>query len=95
MPSKERHVSSLALNHFVEALEREGLGPERLIAGTALRKERDERYPTGAALVDDVRRHLGDRPILARPPRPGYVLARMVLNGFACAGPLEATRRLH
>ncbi len=42
----------------------------------ALAKERDRRYPTAAALADDLRRYLEDRPVLARRPSPLYRLAR-------------------
>jgi len=41
-----------------------------VIAGKALEKDRDKRFPTMAELAADLRRYLADEPILARPPRP-------------------------
>src|SRR5262245_10630676 len=39
-----------------------------VIAGKALEKDRDKRFQTMAELADDLRRHLADEPIHARPP---------------------------
>jgi len=38
----------------------------------ALEKDRTRRYQTANALAADVRRHLGNEPVLARPPSAGY-----------------------
>ena len=48
------------------------------IALTALRKEPARRYPSVAALADDIRRHLGGRPIVARADHAGYRLGKFV-----------------
>ncbi len=42
----------------------------------ALRKEPERRYGTVAALVDDLRRHLSGRPVLARRETFGYVAGK-------------------
>lgn len=45
---------------------------------TALRKEPAERYPTAAALLEDIELYRGGRPIRARPPTLGYQLSKLV-----------------
>jgi serine/threonine protein kinase len=44
----------------------------------ALAREREERYPTVAALAEDLNRHLEDRPVLAAKPSARYLLAKWV-----------------
>ncbi|HET9299304.1 MAG TPA: tetratricopeptide repeat protein [Candidatus Polarisedimenticolaceae bacterium] len=44
----------------------------------ALRKEPDARYPTAAALADDLERHLSGRPVAARAPTLAYRAGRFV-----------------
>lgn len=41
-----------------------------------LEKDADRRYPTAAALADDLRRHLQDEPVTARPPSRAYRLRK-------------------
>jgi serine/threonine protein kinase/tetratricopeptide (TPR) repeat protein len=48
------------------------------IVGTALEKEPDRRYPSAAALSEDVGRFLESQPIFARPPSAVYQLRKMV-----------------
>ena len=51
-----------------------------------LEKDRDRRYGTAHELVDDLRRHLQDEPVLARPPELGYRIQRFVArHRLACA----------
>ncbi len=48
------------------------------IVAMAMRKEPDRRYVSAAALADDVRRHLNNFPILARPDTRRYRMGRFV-----------------
>ena len=43
----------------------------------ALEKDRTRRYQTTNALAMDIRRHLADEPVLARPPSIGYRFIRL------------------
>ncbi len=43
-----------------------------------LEKSRERRYETASALADDVRRHLADEPVEARPPSWGYRAGKFV-----------------
>jgi tetratricopeptide (TPR) repeat protein len=52
----------------------------------ALRREPAERYPTVAALAEDVQRHLERRPVLARPDRAAYRLRTFVLRHRMAVG---------
>jgi serine/threonine protein kinase/WD40 repeat protein len=59
----------------------------------ALEKDRTRRYETANGLAQDVRRHLGNEPISARPPTAAYrfqKLARRNKLVFAGAGALAA-----
>ncbi len=47
------------------------------IAGTALRRDKERRYQTAAAMGDDIRRHLAGLTIAARPPSAVYQLSRL------------------
>lgn len=63
-----------------------GLSPERLrrrlsgdldmIVMKALRKEPERRYATVEQLIDDIGRHLANKPVRARPDTAGYRLSR-------------------
>jgi len=44
----------------------------------ALAKAPSQRYPTVAALSEDLQRHLDGQPVLAQPPSPWYRLGRLV-----------------
>jgi serine/threonine protein kinase/WD40 repeat protein len=57
---------------------REYRGDIENMALRALEKDRRRRYPTAAALAADLRRHLRDEPIEARPPSRTYVLRKYV-----------------
>lgn len=78
------------------------------ILAKALAKSPAERYPTAAALTEDLVRHLEFRPVVARPPTPGYrvrrfcrrfrvqvaaaALVALALAGTAVATTLQARR---
>ncbi len=65
-----------------------GVDPQRLpslLAGDldwivmkAIEKDPQRRYGTANGLAMDVRRHLREEPVLARPPSRGYLLAKLV-----------------
>jgi serine/threonine protein kinase len=44
----------------------------------ALDKERERRYANVSDLATDLERHLGDQPVLARPPSAAYQLRKMI-----------------
>jgi non-specific serine/threonine protein kinase/serine/threonine-protein kinase len=44
----------------------------------ALEKDRERRYPSATALADEVRAHLADEPVRARPPSAAYRLGKLV-----------------
>ncbi len=48
------------------------------IVAVALRRNADRRYPSAAALAEDLRRHLDGRPVQARPESFGYRLGKFV-----------------
>ncbi len=48
------------------------------ILRTALRKEPERRYSGVAALIDDLRRHLADRPVRARPDTVRYRASKFI-----------------
>ena len=47
---------------------------------TALAHEPERRYPSAAALAEDLRRHLTSRPVEARPDSSGYRLRKFVMR---------------
>lgn len=60
----------------LSSIDRAYRGDLDTIAAKALAKERQQRYSTAAELADDVRRHLRDEPIQARPPTTWYQLRK-------------------
>jgi eukaryotic-like serine/threonine-protein kinase len=53
-----------------------------------IEKDRTRRYESASALAEDVRRHLRDQPVIARPPGTFYVLGKFIRRhraGFAAA----------
>jgi eukaryotic-like serine/threonine-protein kinase len=64
-------------------------GDVETIVRKALEKDRERRYPSAQALADDIRRHLADEPIHARPPSAWYQLSKfarrnqMLVSGVA------------
>ena len=79
-----------------------------VITQAALRKEPDRRYPSAAALADDIERFLGGLPVRAQPDRLGYrarkfvsrnrllvgggALLGLLLLGFALTATTQARR---
>lgn len=57
----------------------------------ALEKEPDRRYQSAADLAADLRRHLGDLPIVARPATTSYQLRKFARRNKALVGGVLAT----
>ena len=53
------------------------------IVGKTLEKDKTHRYASAAELATDLRRHLRDEPITARPPRASYVLQKFARRNKA------------
>jgi eukaryotic-like serine/threonine-protein kinase len=67
-----RETTPIALGKIVPSCR----GDIETIIGKALEKPRDRRYPSAGAMADDLRRHLANEAILARPPTIGYRLSK-------------------
>ncbi|MBL9149833.1 MAG: protein kinase [Phycisphaerae bacterium] len=65
------------------SLNRECRGDLETIVAKALEKEPARRYATAGALADDLRRHLDDRPIEARPASALYQVAKFARRNRA------------
>jgi serine/threonine protein kinase/WD40 repeat protein len=76
--SKQEILHRLAFEEPVVPRKRDRSIPADLetVALKALAKDPQERYATAQGLADDLRRWLGDQPILARPPGPWQRLRR-------------------
>jgi serine/threonine protein kinase/tetratricopeptide (TPR) repeat protein len=64
------------------------------IVGKALEKEQDRRYPSAAALAEDIERYLTSQPIVARAPSRAYQARKFVQRhrvGVGVAGGLLLT----
>lgn len=58
-------------------------GDVETIVAKALEKDRERRYPSAAALSEDIRRFLRDEPIEARPPSRAYLLRKFAVRNKA------------
>lgn len=61
-------------------------GDIETIVGKALEKNRERRYASASALADDLRRHLDDLPIEARPPTTFYLVGKFVRRNRLLVG---------
>ena len=90
------HVHEAARRICEEAPERPSRidaslrGELETIVLKALEKEPERRYPSAAALGEDLRRHLADEPILARPPSGLYHARKLVARHRLAASLLAA-----
>ncbi|HWA24767.1 MAG TPA: serine/threonine-protein kinase [Lacunisphaera sp.] len=95
-PRPSTLISTLAEADRATVARLRGAAPPRLSAALrgdldwivmrCLDKDRDRRYATAAALAEDVRRHLRQDPVEARPPDPAYRLRKFIArNRAACA----------
>jgi serine/threonine protein kinase len=69
--AKRRHLD-------VHTLVRRLQGELEWITMRALDKDATRRYASAADLAEDLRRHLGNEPVQARPPRFGYRVGKFV-----------------
>lgn len=58
-------------------LNRALCGELDLIVSTAMHRDREKRYASAAEFGSDLRRHLRDEPVLARPPDAWYYAAKL------------------
>ncbi len=70
-------------------LRREVRGDVELIVLKALEKDPDRRYPSAIAFAEDIRRYLGNEPILARPSSAAYEFRKFLARHKAL--PIYAT----
>ena len=61
------------------------------ICAKALKKSSAERYPTVTALAEDLRRHLADEPVLARPDSIGYRATKFMRRNRVAVGAAAVT----
>jgi serine/threonine protein kinase/TolB-like protein/Flp pilus assembly protein TadD len=73
-------------NSTPERLARQLRGDLDAIVLKALAKEPAQRYPSAAALAEDLRRHLDGKPIQAQPARVAYRLHKFALRNRALLG---------
>jgi serine/threonine protein kinase len=52
----------------------------------AVRKDRNERYPTALGLAEDIQRYLEHRPLLAGPPSTIYIVRKFVRKNWVGVG---------
>ena len=73
-------AADIALHRRVDpkSLLRELRGDLDWIVMKALEKDRNRRYETANGLAMDLRRHLGNEPVLAGPPSAAYKLSKFV-----------------
>jgi tetratricopeptide (TPR) repeat protein/predicted Ser/Thr protein kinase len=67
----------------LRAVNRSYRGDIDTIVGKALEKDKTRRYASAAGLAADLRRHLRDEPITARPPSASYVLQKFARRNKA------------
>jgi predicted Ser/Thr protein kinase len=66
-------------------------GDVETIVGKALAKDKGRRYASAGELAADIRRHLGNEPIRARPPSALYQLRKFARRHKALVGGVVAT----
>ena len=81
-------LRSMSPDELVSAASKSGTDSNRLLQAVkgdldwivmkALEKDRSRRYDTAVDFAVDIRRHLANQPVVARPPTAGYLLRRFV-----------------
>ncbi len=67
----------------LSSVHRDYRGDIETIVAKALEKDKTRRYASAAELAADIRRHLRDEPIVARPPGTAYQLAKFARRNKA------------
>jgi TolB-like protein len=80
------HSAAAARDSTIERLARQLRGDLDAIVLRALAKEPAQRYPSAAAMAEDLRRYLDGKPIRARPARIAYRLGKFMLRNRALLG---------
>lgn len=80
------HSAATIRNSTVERLARQLHGDLDAIVLMALAKEPAQRYPSAAAMAEDLRRYLEGKPIRAQPARVIYRLRKFALRNRALLG---------
>lgn len=70
----------------LRTVDRAFRGDVETMVSKALAKERDRRYVSAAELAADIRRHLEDEPIQARPASASYQLSKFARRNKALVG---------
>ena len=70
----------------IDRLHRMYAGDLENIVVRALEKDPSRRYPTAAALAEDLQRYRRHEPVLARTPSPGYRLGKFVRRNRVVVG---------
>jgi hypothetical protein len=70
----------------LSSVNREYRGDIETIVAKALEKDKTRRYASASELAADIRRHLRDEPIMARPPSATYQLQKFVRRHKALVG---------
>ncbi len=83
-------LRSMSPDELVHAASKAGTDSSRLLQSVrgdldwivmkALEKDRSRRYDTAVDFAVDIRRHLTNQPVVARPPTAGYLLRRFVMR---------------
>ena len=102
-PRPSARLGALPRDEFAKAAECRKTEPAKLVSllrgdldwivMKALEKDRRRRYETASGLAMDVQRHLGNEPVLARPPRRLYRFQKLVRRNrgvFAAGGAVAA-----
>ncbi|HEX5691818.1 MAG TPA: hypothetical protein VFX76_17505, partial [Roseiflexaceae bacterium] len=85
-PTELANKRSVAVARFRRDLS----GDLDVIVHKALKKRPEERYPTVAALADDIRRYLQDEPVLAQRDSNWYRMGKFVHRNRLAAGAAAA-----
>ncbi|MEM9382133.1 MAG: tetratricopeptide repeat-containing protein kinase family protein, partial [Planctomycetota bacterium] len=87
---KAVHAIAHELPTRLGALDRTLRGDVETIVAKAIEKEPERRYASALELAEDLRRHLSDEPIVARPPSALYQLRKFARRNRVLVGGIAA-----